>query len=198
MSGKVDLDGYVPVSERIAQLRAVYPDASLQPVNPAEPYRIETVGDLTFVVYAAACYRTPDDPRPGIGVAWEQFPGRTNFTRNSELMNAETSAWGRAIVAALAADTQRGIATREDVQHRHAEQTAPSPLQPLLDTVQSLVAALPDTAPWEAWKREHRGWHKSERLLVDAREALTGMIAATGAEPWDEEPFIPAEEQATP
>jgi hypothetical protein len=29
--------------------------------------------------------------RPGIGMAWEPFPGRTPYTKASELMNAETS-----------------------------------------------------------------------------------------------------------
>ena len=39
-------------------------------------------------------------------------------------MNAETSAWGRAIVAALAADTQK-IASAQEVRNRQAEQQYP-------------------------------------------------------------------------
>jgi hypothetical protein len=74
-----------------------------------------------FIVYAAAAYRTPDDPRPGIGIAWEPFPGRTPYTAASELMNAETSAWGRAIIAVGASDSKPGIASRDEVRTRRAE-----------------------------------------------------------------------------
>jgi hypothetical protein len=37
------------------------------------------------------------------------------------LQNAETAAWGRAIVAALAADTRAGIASQQEVRNRRAE-----------------------------------------------------------------------------
>src|SRR5690606_25803041 len=113
--------GYIDVAARIVEFRNRYPEGSLQPVDPANPYRIETIGDRTFIVYTAAAYRHPDDKRPGIGVAWEPFPGLTPYTRNSELMNAETSAWGRAIIAVLAADAKRGIASLEEVRNRQAE-----------------------------------------------------------------------------
>lgn len=114
-------DDYNTVPERIAEFRTKHPEGSLQPVNPAEPFQVVTIGNLTFIAYAAAAYRTPDDPRPGIGVAYEPFPGPTAFTRNSELQNAETSAWGRAIVAAGAADAKKGVATAEDIAVRLAE-----------------------------------------------------------------------------
>lgn len=112
---------YNEVATRIVKAREKHPEGVLQPLDPTAPYKVETIGDQTFIVYAAAFYRTPDDPRPGIGIAWEPFPGLTNFTRNSELMNAETSAWGRALVAALAADTKKGIATSLEVRNRDAE-----------------------------------------------------------------------------
>ena len=109
-------DDYVTVAERIVEFRNKYAEGSLQPWNPAEPYRIEIInGNPCFVVVAAA-YRTPDDTRPGIGMAYEPVPGSTPFTRGSELQNAETAAWGRAIVAALAADTNKGIASFEEVR----------------------------------------------------------------------------------
>lgn len=136
------LDTYVDVNQRIADFREQYPDGSLQPADPAKPWEQATVtgvaknGDpftATMIVYTAAAYRTPDDQRPGIGVAWEVFPGRTPYTLGSELMNAETSAWGRAIVAALASDSKRGVSSREEVRNRRAEQEpepAPAPPEP--------------------------------------------------------------------
>jgi hypothetical protein len=120
------LDTYKDVAARIADLKSVYPNASLQPLNPLKPYEIVTLetdenGPRTFIVYVAACYRSETDEHPGVGVAWEPFPGTSNFTRTSELMNAETSAWGRAIVAALASES-RSIASAEEVRNRRASE----------------------------------------------------------------------------
>lgn len=116
----IDLSNYNDVAERIRIFRERFPQGSLQPSNLDEPFTIRTIGDRTFIVYVACAFRTPDDTRPGVGCAWEPFPGTSPFVRNSELMNAETSAWGRAIVAALAADTQK-IATKQDVRNRQTE-----------------------------------------------------------------------------
>src|SRR5689334_1068647 len=97
-----DMKDYVDVAARIREFRDKHPEGSLQPADPSQPFTVVEIGDQTFIAYAAAAYRTPDDQRPGIGVAYEPFPGKTQFTRDSELQNAETSAWGRAIVAVLA------------------------------------------------------------------------------------------------
>lgn len=143
------LDNYVDVNTRIVEFREKYPEGSLQPMSLEEPYRILKLErpnekgewvQCTFIVYVAAAYRTPDDPRPGIGVAYEPFPGTTPYTRNSELQNAETAAWGRAIVAALAGDTRKGVASREEVRNRREavpyRETGPggSELRPYTET----------------------------------------------------------------
>jgi hypothetical protein len=116
---------YKTVPARIADFRTKYPDGSLQPLNPERPYELVEFAGKAFGLYCAAAYRTPDDQRPGVWVAWEPFPGPTNFTRDSELQNAETSAWGRAIVAVLASES-KSVASREDVQNRDYE-NAPAP-----------------------------------------------------------------------
>ena len=121
---------YITVAERIVEFRGKYPEGSLQPADLAKPYSIELInGNPNFVVVAAA-YRTPDDGRPGIGMAYEPIPGATPYTRGSELQNAETAAWGRAIVAALAADTKAGIASREEIQLQQERNSAPQQRQP--------------------------------------------------------------------
>lgn len=112
-----DLSNYVDVATRIRQLREKHPEAVLRPANPAEPFQIHEIGGREFIIYTAACYRSPDDPMPAIAVAAEPVIGQSSFTRNSEVMNAETSAWGRAIMAALAVDEPH-IASREEVENR--------------------------------------------------------------------------------
>lgn len=113
---------YIDVATRIAEFRAKHPNGSLQPANIDEPIKIISLGDKTYLQYTALAYRNPEDTKPGVGIAWELYPGRTPFTRDSEAMVCETSAWGRAIVAALSADTKKGIATAEEVRAAKSRQ----------------------------------------------------------------------------
>jgi len=113
--------GYVDVAERIRQLKQVYPDAVLRPANPLEPFKLMEIGGREFIVYTAACYKSPDDLLPAIAVAAEPSFGKTPFTKDSEVMNAETSAWGRAILACLACDSHK-VASADEVRNRKADQ----------------------------------------------------------------------------
>jgi hypothetical protein len=116
-----NLADYNTVAERIAEFRTKHPEGSLQSeITDLPPAFAEH-----FIAVKAFAYRTPDDSRPGIGLAWEPVEGKTSFTRDSELQNAETAAWGRAIVAVLAADTKKGIASRDEVQARREDQSTP-------------------------------------------------------------------------
>lgn len=140
-----DLGEYKEVTARIADFKAKHPDGCLRAADLEHPYRIETFPDgKSFVVYVAAAYRAPDDPAPGIGVAWEPYPGKSNYTRDSELQNAETSAWGRAIVAVLASES-KSIASQEDVRNRRADQDAPPPpsLDPAVVSLRAELAEAP-------------------------------------------------------
>lgn len=118
-----NMEGYVDVAERIRRFKAMYPNGCLQPHNPDEPFKIMEIGGREFIVYTAAAFRSPDDTRPGIAVAAEPAVGATSFTKNSEVMNAETSAWGRAIVAVLAADAHK-VASADEVANRKSEPSA--------------------------------------------------------------------------
>jgi hypothetical protein len=113
---------YIPVNERIQAFHAKYPDGSLQS-------DILTLNDKEVLIRAQA-FRHPDDPRPGIGHARETIPGSTPYTRGSEVENAETSAWGRAI-AALGFEVKAGIATAEDVRNAQARENAPQRPRPV-------------------------------------------------------------------
>jgi hypothetical protein len=130
---------YIDVATRLVEFREKHPDGSLQQVS----IDFREVNGGWWVIYTAAAYRSPDDVRPGIGTAWEPIPGKTNFTRDNEVQNAETAAWGRAMVAALAVDTKRGIASAEEVRNSQERQQArQEPARPSAE-----AQALADLAP---------------------------------------------------
>ena len=105
------MDGYVTVPDRIALFYKRYPDGSLQMDEP----RFMEIEGKNWAMGRAYAYRSPDDPRPGIGTAWEIVPGTTPFTRGSEIQNLETSAWGRAI-GALGIGIDKSIATIDEIE----------------------------------------------------------------------------------
>jgi hypothetical protein len=105
------LENYVDVPHRIKLFYEKYPNGSLQ----MDSIQFQTIGDQVIVIGKAFAYRTPEDPRPGVGTAQEYFPGKTGFTRGSEIQNLETSCWGRAI-GALGIGIEKSIATKEEVE----------------------------------------------------------------------------------
>jgi len=116
---------YIDVAARIVEFRNKYPEGSLV------QHELQFLRDFAgkdWVVFTAAAYRSPSDTMPGIGTAWEPVPGPTQFTRDSEVQNAETAAWGRAMVAALAVDTKKGIASAEEVRNRQ-DDAPPAPAE---------------------------------------------------------------------
>ena len=117
MSYSDGLQDYVDVAERIGQLFAKYPDASIQTSYEG---MVETPTG-TYLIVKATVYRTPEDPRPGIDYAWELVPGRTPYTKGSELMVGSTSATGRAI-SMLGIATKRSIATKQEIQAAKSRQ----------------------------------------------------------------------------
>ena len=121
------MDDYVDVAERLRIFKTTYPNGSLQ----QHSLQFIDFAGKSWVVYTASAYRSPDDERPGHGTAWEPVPGTSNFKRDSEVMNAETSAWGRAIIAVLAADTKR-IASANEVQSRIGQKSPVKPVDVLL------------------------------------------------------------------
>ena len=112
-----NMDDYIDVAARLAQFYELHPDGSFQTELRYLPNEVEP----TTVLAKTRCYRTPDDPRPGIGHASEPIPGKTNFTRDSEAMNAETSAVGRAIVFTCNIGTKK-IASAEEVRNRQDDE----------------------------------------------------------------------------
>jgi len=162
---------YVEVNERIIEFRDKHPDGSLQ----AEI--VELREDL--VIVKAYAYRTPDDTCPGTGLASEPIPGKTNFTRDSELMNAETSAWGRALIAVGAADAKRGITSANEARNRAANSQASEPVD--LTELDAAIVTAQDVGVVKDWSVTRKYAEQSQghadkaaakvRELIDAAQA---------------------------
>jgi hypothetical protein len=120
---------YIDVATRIVEFREKYPEGRLR----QKEIQFIDFANKSWVVFTAEAWRSADDPAPAHGTAWEPVPGPTQFTRDSELQNAETAAWGRAMVAALAVDTRKGIASQEEVRNRTPEAAAKPAPKPVGD-----------------------------------------------------------------
>lgn len=119
---RFSMDDYVDVAERIRLFAERFPDGCLQ--SELEALR-NAEGGIEGWFCRAFAYRSAEDERPGMGHAYEPVPGKTPYTRDSEAMNAETSAWGRAIIA-LGFPTKK-IASRQEVTARQENQTLAPP-----------------------------------------------------------------------
>lgn len=122
-------DDYIEVSERLRTFIEMYPKGSLD----SEWCYVQRDGEEWLVVKAYA-YRDQDDKRPGVGHAWEPIPGRTPYTRGSELQVGETSAWGRAL-AALGIAVHKGVASANEI--RAAKARTPDLAQQKADAMPS-------------------------------------------------------------
>lgn len=118
---KKSLDGYVEVNQRIIAFYEKFPEGSIQS-------EIVSMTDALVVVKAYA-YRNDSDSKPGIGHSSLGIPGFTPYTKGSELENAETSAWGRAL-AALGFEVKRGIASANEIANKRTETLPPAPASP--------------------------------------------------------------------
>ena len=161
---------YTEVSERMRLARELWPECIFRPVDPVNPYQIVTVKDLFYVVFSAALYRYPEDLLPAIGTAWEEIPGRTPYTKGSELMNAETSAWGRACIAA--GIPSKKIASFEEVRNRQEVKTAPKKETTVSEPIGEVV-----WDPWETSRPEdtpqvYDAWHckHGERKVIEGEK----------------------------
>lgn len=178
---------YIDVAARIVEFRTKHPAGSLTRVGPdgaLEPVQFLDFGGKTWVVYTAFAYRTPEDRFPGVGTAWEPVPGPTQFTRDSEVQNAETAAWGRAIVAALAADTKKGVASAEEVRNRQdnaAEAPQTQPVSEPPEAWRSLIADAPSLGTLTAiYNRANKeGWATTE--VMDALSARKKVLTDAAA-----------------
>ena len=116
------LDNYTTVAERIVQFYKDYPAGTIS----TTPAKTVMLGDATFISVIARIYLDRNmESFSTEAEAWEPFPGKTPYTRDSEMMNAATSAIGRALMQLGIGITEAGAASRDEVQvaqERRSEQ----------------------------------------------------------------------------
>jgi len=110
----MDLSNYVDVPTRFAAALERWPELRIMENRP----EIVTIDGKTFISVTMQAWRTPDDPIPCQATCYEPFPGKTSFTRDSEQMNASTSALGRVLGLMMSFGK---LASFEEVRNRQPE-----------------------------------------------------------------------------
>jgi hypothetical protein len=165
----MDLSNYVDVPTRFAAALERWPELRIIENRP----EVITIADKVFISVTMQAWRTPDDPVPAQATCFEPFPGKTSFTRDSEQMNASTSALGR--VLGLMMSFGPKMASAEEVRNRQ-ETNAPATLvkQPSNPRTQALGANA-SNAPSEAQLKYLRGLNW-EGPVPETRADATALI----------------------
>ena len=114
-----NLDDYVDVATRLKELLEKYPEASVEASQP----RLITVDGSNFVEVTVTITA---DGRMARASAWEPIPGKTPYTKDSEMMNAETSALGRAC-GMWGIGLKKSVASLDEVRARREASKAVHP-----------------------------------------------------------------------
>jgi hypothetical protein len=109
----VNLDNYMDVATRLRYAYARFPDLRIIESRPV----LIDAGPAQFIEIKVTIHRTVDDVAPVVAYCWEEFPGKSAFTRGSEQPNASTSAVGRALRWMLP-DISGPVASQDEVRNR--------------------------------------------------------------------------------
>ena len=113
-----NLDNYVDVPTRLRMALEKHPDLRIQESQPT----FREVNTKLYIEIRCTVWRDKDDPLPVIAYCWEPFPGTTPYTRDSEQMNASTSALGRAL-GMMGFGIEHKMASKQEVLARQAPPT---------------------------------------------------------------------------
>ena len=141
-----NLGDYVDVPTRLAEALKRWPNLRIQETRPV----IVTVDNQAYVEISCTVWRDDTDPLPTTAYCWEPIPGRTPYTKGSEMMNASTSCLGRAL-GFLGMGIGKSIASRNEVQARQ-----PSPIAevtPIRDDLEQPFGDTTDTKQYASPKQ---------------------------------------------
>ena len=113
-----NLDNYVDVPTRLRMALEKHPDLRIQESQPV----FREVSDKLYIEIRCTVWRDKDDTLPVIAYCWEPFPGTTPYTRDSEPMNASTSALGRAL-GMMGFGIEHKMASKQEVMARQQPPT---------------------------------------------------------------------------
>jgi hypothetical protein len=108
-----NLGDYVDVPTRLAEALKRWPDLRIQETKPI----IVTVDNQQYVEISCTVWNDANDLMPTVAYCWEPIPGRTPYTKGSEMMNASTSCLGRAL-GMKGMGIGKSIASLNEVQAR--------------------------------------------------------------------------------
>lgn len=172
----MDLSDYVEVKDRLRMALDTHPGLIVQEDQP----QILEVADRLFLLCRVTVYRRHDDPMPMIAQAWEPLPGRTPYTRDSELMVGMTSALGRAL-GYMGFGISKSIASANEVKNRRTE--SPQIDETALGGTQGAGKWNPENAASEKQKRAI--WVIAKKKGIPMPDIDTMTMADAGA--WIEE-----------
>ena len=112
------LDNYVDVPTRLRMALDKFPELRIVESG----YRVEEFGAGTVRICTVTVYRSPDDTLPVVASSQESLPGKTPYTKDSELMVGMTSAVGRAL-GYMGFGIDKSIASSNEIKAR--EHTKP-------------------------------------------------------------------------
>ena len=113
-----NLDNYVDVPTRLRMALDKYPDLRIQESQPV----FREVSTKLYIEIRCTVWRDKEDEIPVIAYCWEPFPGTTPYTRDSEQMNASTSALGRAL-GMMGFGIEHKMASKQEVLARQQPPT---------------------------------------------------------------------------
>jgi hypothetical protein len=93
-----------------------FPDLRVQESQP----HFREVNEKLYIEIKCTVWRDKDDQLPCIAYCWEPFPGRTPYTKDSEQMNASTSALGRAL-GMMGFGIDHKMASKQEVMARQEQ-----------------------------------------------------------------------------
>ena len=141
-----NLGDYVDVPTRLAEALKRWPNLRIQETRPV----IVTVDNQAYVEISCTVWRDDTDPLPTTAYCWEPIPGRTPYTKGSEMMNASTSCLGRAL-GFLGMGIGKSIASRNEVQARQPAVIAE--VTPIRDDLEQPFGDTTDTKQYASPKQ---------------------------------------------
>lgn len=153
-----DMSNYVDVATRVKLLLERYPNASIL----CTPPEVRTVDDRAFIAVTCTIEVNDGSGRTARASAWEPFPGRTPYTRDSEAMVGETSAVGRAC-GLLGFGLKGSIASAEEVSNRRSG----SPSEASESRSEGRLAPVRDLTPDRSRKASEKQISFLKRMMIE-------------------------------